>query len=212
MLRRFATTSAQDMEAWAAPICATIQRAHCGRFDGAALRALYGEDAVFDDPCGTIPRPGIVGLRGDPWLDGAKHEPWTYHPPLFRGQALSEDAVGGAGDGDVVPAQARCRQVATYAFRRAPLSFALESTIVLTFADDRRIAVHEDRWWGRATTLNAAHGLVKRAGRVRRGLRRPNDSEIISMGFFARSFAYSWFAISAPIFEALVQYLTLPTM
>ena len=166
MLRRFATTSAQDMEAWAAPICATIQDAHCGRFDGAALRALYGEDAVFDDPCGTIPRPGIVaGFEAIRWLFDvdAKHEPWSYHPPLFRGQALSEDAVGGAGDGAVVPAQARCRQVATYAFRRAPLSFALESTIVLTFADDRRVAVHEDRWWGRATTLNAAHGLFKRA-------------------------------------------------
>ena len=52
MLRRFATTSAQDMEAWAAPICATIQDAHCGRFDGAALRALYGEDAVYFDAKG----------------------------------------------------------------------------------------------------------------------------------------------------------------
>ena len=92
----------------------------------------------------------------------ARHEQWTFHPPLAKGMAFSEDALG--GDGDVLPAQARCEQRALYTFRHAPLvKFTLPSTIVLTFDPETKLVDrHEDRWFGRPVTLNGAHALFKR--------------------------------------------------
>ena len=47
------------------------------------------------------------------------------------------------------------------------LRFELPSTVVLTYDDSRSVALHEDRWWGRPTTLQGAwgpaHALLKRA-------------------------------------------------
>ena len=166
LFRSSSTSAAQEMEAWARRPCEVIQNAHVGTFESQELRAQYGTDAVFDDPCGTIPTPaGIVAgfevVRFVFDVD-ARHEEWTFHPPLAKGMAFSEDALG--GDGDVLPAQARCEQRALYTFRHAPLvKFTLPSTIVLTFDPETKLVDrHEDRWFGRPVTLNGAHALFKR--------------------------------------------------
>ena len=84
---------------------------------------------------------------------------------------LSEDAAAAGDDGPPhrdprrtrrVPAQARMQQRATYALRAFPAArFVLPSTVVLDFDRDQRVVRHEDRWFGRAVTYNAAHRLLK---------------------------------------------------
>jgi len=92
---------------------------------------------------------------------------WTYHPQLVGSErntfVLSEDGAG-AAEGELVrvPAQARCEVLTKYSLRGPlPISFSLPSTIVLSFDENRKIAVHEDRWFGRPVTYNWVHRKFK---------------------------------------------------
>ena len=155
------------MRAWAAPVCDIVREAHRGRFDADALLEVYAADAVFDDPCGTIRTPrGIVKgfelihrlLVVD--VDPSDDE-WTLHPPAAGGLVFSGDAAGGDSP-DAIPAQARLAQQATYAFRALPrLRFLLPSTIIIDFDVNQKVVRHEDSWYGRPVTLNAAHRMWK---------------------------------------------------
>lgn len=107
-----------EMKEWAAPMASTIQRAHAGNFDAKELSSLYHDDAVFDDPCGTIPTPaGIVaGFEAIKFLLDCEISDigadWSFHPSLVAGNLVLSEDVGVGGDGDLsrIPSQARLQQ------------------------------------------------------------------------------------------------------
>ena len=168
LLRARPVRHQSSMRAWAAPVCDIVREAHRGRFNADALLEVYAADAVFDDPCGTIRTPrGIVkGFELIHCLLVVDVDPsddeWTLHLPSAGGLVFSEDAAGGDSP-DAIPAQARLAQSATYAFRALPrLRFTLPSTIVVDFdVANQKVVRHEDRWYGRPVTLNAAHRMWK---------------------------------------------------
>lgn len=170
--------------AFARPITERITQGHLLRFDdpGPLLEDLYAPGAVFDDPAGTIRGPkgivaGFAAIKAV--FSAAEHLPerpgdgppeWTFHPRLVGSErntfVLCDDAAGGdpAGkDGIVqVPSQARLRVRTRYTVRGVGWTFTLPSTIVLSFDESNRIALHEDRWFHAKPVFFPGHGALKR--------------------------------------------------